>query len=189
MLFPIETERLRIRRFARGDADAVRAFTAHPSVARETTNIPRDDPQKLAEYLEKQSRIRLFAKNECVDLAIVRASDSAVLGLVSLVSNGERQGEIGWGLGIEYRGLGYATEAARGLLTFAFRDCAYHRIFAGTVLTNERSWKLMERLKMRKEAHFRQAHPPAEPGGSWLDTVRYAVLASEFWERDLCSRS
>jgi RimJ/RimL family protein N-acetyltransferase len=38
----------------------------------------------------------------------------------------------------------------------------------------------MERLGMRKEAHFVKAHVPAEPSGEWIDTVRYAVLAEEW---------
>lgn len=76
-------------------------------------------------------------------------------------------------------GCGYAAGAVRGLISFAFRSCGYHRVFAGTILTNERSWKLMERAGMRKEAHFREAHVPAEPGGPWIDSVRYAVLAPE----------
>ena len=33
---------------------------------------------------------------------------------------------------------------------------------------------------MRKEAHFREAHLPVEPEGPWIDTVRYAILASEW---------
>jgi len=189
MPFPIETERLWVRRFSKDDVDAIRAFTSHLSVASRTPNIPRDDPEKLAQYANIQNSIELFAKGMCVDLAIERKPDSRVLGLVTLVSNGNRQGEIGWALGPEYRGRGYATEAARGLMEFAFRDCEYHRIFANTGLANDRSWKVMERLGMRKEGHFREAQPPAEPGGPWRDTVRYAVLASEFWERELCSRS
>ena len=60
---------------------------------------------------------------------------------------------------------------------YVFRGCGYHRVFAGTILTNKRSWRLTERLGMRKEAHFREAHVPERPGGPWIDTVRYAVLA------------
>lgn len=180
MSFPIETKRLIVRRFGPEDLEAIVAFTAHPSVSRETTNIPRDDLAKLAEYCERQRRIELFEAKACVDLAIERKSDGFVLGLLSLVSDGNRQGEIGWALGIEHRGQGYTTEAARGLLGYVFTECGYHRIFAGTIYTNTRSWKLMERLGMRKEAHFLQAHVPAETGGRWIDTVRYAMLASEW---------
>jgi RimJ/RimL family protein N-acetyltransferase len=175
-----ETERLIIRRFRSVDAADIAEFASDRSVADETPNVPWQDPVKLLEYIETQQGLEVFAAKKCVDLAIERKSDRKVIGLLSFVSNGQRQGEIGWALGVEHRGCGYATEAVRGLISFAFRVCGYRRVFAGTILTNEPSWKLMERVGMRKEAHFREAHVPAEPGGPWIDSVRYAVLASEW---------
>jgi RimJ/RimL family protein N-acetyltransferase len=71
-------------------------------------------------------------------------------------------------------------DRGRGLISFAFGTCGCHRVFAGTAFTSERSWRLMERVGMRKEAHFRKAHVPAEPDGPWIDSVRYTVLASEW---------
>jgi RimJ/RimL family protein N-acetyltransferase len=175
-----ETGRLIVRRFRLEDANDVVEFTRDPSVAIEVPEIPRSDSIELAEYIEKQQALEIFAAGKSVDLAIERKSDHKVIGLVTFVSNGNRQGEVGWALGAEHRGSGYATEALRGLIDYAFTVCNYHRIFAGTIFTNQPSWRLMERLGMRKEAHFREAHVPAEPGGPWIDTVRYAVLASEW---------
>ena len=182
MTLPIETERLIIRRFTHADIDDIIEFTSHPSVFRETTNVPRDSRVKLAEYIDTQNNYELFESKKCVDLAVELKGSGRVIGLLSLVSNGERQGEIGWGFGIDCRGQGLATEAARRLIAYAFADCGYHRIFAGTIYTNTRSWKLMERLDMRKEAHFVKAHIPAEEGGEWIDTVRYAILAEKWRE-------
>ena len=113
MVFPIKTERLTVRRFMHGDVEAILAITAHPSVARETPNIPRGDPLKLDAYLDRQSRIELFEAGAYVDLAIERRCDGHVLGLLSLVSDGKRQGEIGRAAEIEHRGRSYVTEAAR----------------------------------------------------------------------------
>ena len=180
MTLPIRTERLIIRRFTLADIDDIIAFTAHPSVAQETTNIPREDRAKMMAYVETQNGYNRFETQACVDLACELKESGAVIGLLSLVSNGKRQGEIGWGFGIDYRGQGLATEAAHRLITYAFEECGYHRIFAGTIFTNSRSWALMERLGLRKEAHFVKAHVPAEEAGEWIDTVRYAVLAEEW---------
>jgi RimJ/RimL family protein N-acetyltransferase len=177
---PIRTDRLIIRRFTPADIDDIIAFTAHPSVAAETTNIPRDDRDKMMEYIETQNGYTLFETQECVDLACELKETGRVIGLLSLVSNGKRQGEIGWGFGVAYRGQGLATEAARRLITYLLDECGYHRIFADTIFTNTRSWKLMERIGMRKEAYFVKAHVPATPGGEWTDTLRYAVLAEEW---------
>ncbi|MFC2079560.1 GNAT family N-acetyltransferase [Candidatus Bipolaricaulota bacterium] len=180
MTLPIQTERLIIRRFTLTDVDEIIEFTAHPSVSRETTNIPREDREKMQEYVETQNGYSLFEAKKCVDLGVELKETGVLIGLLCLVSNGEHQGEIGWGFSIDHRGQGLATEAARRLITYAFEDCGYHRIFAGTIFTNTRSWALMERLGMRKEAHFVKAHVPAKPGGEWIDTVRYAVLAEEW---------
>lgn len=174
----IETARLRIRRFSHADIDDLLDAVRHPSVAVETTNIPHE-PRELAEYINRQNGLRLFESRACTDLAIERKQDRRVIGLLSLVSDGNRQGEIGWALGASYRGSGYATEAAQALISYLFASCGYHRVFAGTIVTNMASWKVMERLRMRKEAHFVQAHPPHGPGGAWIDTVRYAILAEE----------
>lgn len=180
MTLPIQSERLIIRRFTLTDIDDIIEFTAHPSVAQETTNIPREDRAKMTEYIKTQAGYGLFEAKKCVDLAVETKETGKVIGLLSLVSNGEHQGEIGWGFSIDHRGRGFATEAARRLITYAFEDCGYHRIFSGTIFTNTRSWTLMERLGLRKEAHFVKAHVPAEPGGEWIDTVRYAILAEEW---------
>ncbi len=176
----LQTDRLIIRRFTHADIDDIIEFTAHQSVSRETTNIPREDRAKMAEYVDTQNGYSLFEADKCVDLAVELKETGRVVGLLSVVSNGDRQGEIGWGFGIECRGQGLATEAVRRLITYVFGDCGYHRIFAGTIFTNTRSWALMERLGMRKEAHFVKAHVPAEPGVEWIDTVRYAILGEEW---------
>jgi RimJ/RimL family protein N-acetyltransferase len=180
MTLPIRTDRLIIRRFTFADIDDIIRFTSHPSVAAETTNIPREDRDKMMEYIETQSGYTLFETRACVDLAVELKETGVVIGLLSLISNGMRQAEIGWGFGIDYRGQGLATEAARRLIDYAFEECGYHRIFAGTIFTNTRSWRMMERLGMRKEARFVKAHAPATPGGEWIDTVRYAILAEEW---------
>ena len=180
MTLPIDTDRLIIRRFTKADIDDIIEFTADPSVSRETTSIQREDRSRVAEYVETQNGLSLFEAGKCVDLAVELRETGKVIGLLSFVGNGERQGEIGWGFGIDHRGRGLATEAARGLMSYLFEGCGYHRVFAGTVHTNTRSWMLMERLGMRKEAHFVKAHVPAEPGKEWIDTVRYATLAEEW---------
>ena len=103
MPLPIQTARLEIRRFTHDDIPGIQEFTSHPSVSRETPNIPHNDPKKLADYVDAQNGLELFAAKKCIDLAIERKADGRVIGLLSLVSNGERQGEIGWGLGIDHR--------------------------------------------------------------------------------------
>ena len=80
-------------------------------------------------------------------------------------------------LGRKYQGQGLATEAARALLAYGFDELGMHRIAARTGRDNRRSWYLMERLGMRREAHFRASH---RVEGAWRDEFIYALLASEW---------
>ena len=62
-------------------------------------------------------------------------------------------------------------------MTYGFDQMGLHRIAARTGRHNERSWRLMERLGMRREAHFRESQVVE---GVWCDEFAYAVLAGEW---------
>lgn len=67
--------------------------------------------------------------------------------------------EIGWRLAAEHWGRGYATEAARGALRFAFDELALDEILAWTVPTNQRSRRVMDKLGMRRDPADDFDHP------------------------------
>ena len=92
-----------------------------------------------------------------------------MIGLIGLMCEDHHQGAIGWGLGIDYRGAGYATEGAKALMRAGFSELGLHRIHAQTSHVNRGSWRVMERLGMRKEAHFREAEFRE---GAWIDVLR-----------------
>jgi RimJ/RimL family protein N-acetyltransferase len=100
-----------------------------------------------------------------------------VLGLLTLVRKAHGQAEIGYALGRAHRGRGYATEAARGLLAYAFAELGLHRVQATTSPDNRASWRVMERLGMRREGRLREAAPQ---GGAWSDVLVYGILGSAF---------
>jgi RimJ/RimL family protein N-acetyltransferase len=56
--------------------------------------------------------------------------------------------EVGWRLASEFWGKGYATEAARTALTYAFTDLDLAEVVSFTARTNVRSQRVMERLGM-----------------------------------------
>ena len=86
--------------------------------------------------------------------------------------------EIGWVISSGHQGRGYATEAARALMDFAFNKLRCHRVVATCQPENAASWRVMERLGMRREAHFRQALH--QKNGMWWDEYFYALLADEY---------
>jgi len=176
MTLPISTERLILRRPAHKDIQDIIEIVSHPSVARVTTEIEANE-SKVREYIDKQHSYKPFEKNKYYDLMIERKEDGKVVGLMGLMCEDHQQGMIGWALGIEYRGHGYAIEGARALIGYGFSELDLHRIFAKTSNFNTASWKLAERIGMRKEAHLREAELR---DGKWIDVLTYGVLADEW---------
>lgn len=72
------------------------------------------------------------------------------------VSYGE-QAEIGYTLVRSYHGQGYATEAVRAVISYGFGNLGLHRIYANVACANLRSVALLERLGLRREAHFKRS--------------------------------
>ena len=89
--------------------------------------------------------------------------------------------EVGYIVNRDYQRKGYAVEALSAVIALAFQD-GVHRVFAECDPRNTASWKLMEKLGMRREAHFRQnlySHTDDKGQPKWKDTYVYAVLNSE----------
>lgn len=91
-----------------------------------------------------------------------------------------RQGEIGYIFNPAYHGQGYATEAARVLLELGFEGLGLHRIYARCAAANTASWRVMERLGMRREAHLREN---LFVKGAWDEELIYAMLEDEWRAR------
>jgi len=89
----------------------------------------------------------------------------------------DAQAELGWVLDPAHAGHGYATEAVRALLRYCFEDLGVRRVVANCFLDNAASWRLMERVGMRREAHA--VRESLHRSGAWLDTVSYALLRDE----------
>ena len=89
--------------------------------------------------------------------AVEGKEDGRFMGTVGMHKPGPEFGvgrpciEIGWRLAPEFWGKGYATEAAREVLYFAFRVLELPEVVSFTALQNVRSFAIMERLGLRRE--------------------------------------
>jgi RimJ/RimL family protein N-acetyltransferase len=180
MALPIETERLHLRRYQDRDLTDILAFSSDTDywLAR-NLDWPVTE-EGVRTYWETQRAVDPGTDPEWFALLIELKAEGKAIGQVGLgvVKTGEhRQGTIGWLLGRRYQGQGLATEAAGALLSYGFDELGMHRIVARTGRDNRRSWHLMERLGMRREAHFRKSH---RVKGQWRDEFIYAVLAEEW---------
>ena len=178
--YPIETERLRLRPFNRGDVDAVFAYRSLPEVARYLFDDPMSHEECAEAVRLRAGQIAFAAEGDKILLAVERKDDGRLVGEVSLIwrSIGDEQAEIGYILHPDAQRLGYATEAARGLLTFAFGQVRLHRVYARCDARNEPSANVMRRLGMRQEAHL---HEHAFVKGRWDEELVFAILDRDWF--------
>jgi RimJ/RimL family protein N-acetyltransferase len=177
--YPIETERLRLRPFTRGDVDAVFAYRQRDDVARFLFDEPMSRESCAEAVQARTAQTGWHNEGDKILIAVERKIDLHMIGEVSMILRNEiaRQAEIGYIFHPDYHGHGYATEAARALLAMAFDGAGAHRVYARCDARNEASWRLMERLGMRREAHFRE-HVRVK--GTWDEELIYAMLEDEW---------
>lgn len=179
---PIRTERLLMRVMTLDDVDDVHAYQSLPEVCRYLLYEPRSRERVEEKIREWLGMGRLAKVGDDLELALELLdgpSKGRVIGhsYFKLTSTDDLSGEIGWSLHPDFEHQGYASEAARAMLAYAFTTLGLHRVTAELDPRNTASVALCKRLGMREEAYFRE-HMWFK--GEWGDTGVYAVLASEF---------
>jgi RimJ/RimL family protein N-acetyltransferase len=168
---PIETERLILRQFAPGDWRAVHRYMSDQHV---TAFLPEGvmSPARARAYAARNAR-----KPHAI--AVIEKTSKQLIGHMPFHPwFAPATWEVGWALARDHQGFGYATEAASALLGYAFGALGCHRVIATCQPENPASWRVAEKLRMRREAHFRACL--SRPGGEWWDEYFYAILAEEF---------
>lgn len=173
----LETERLILRDFRLEDTEAVHAYGSDPEVTAYMPwgpNSPEDTAVFMARVLEQQAtwpRLDL-------SLAIELKAEACVVGSIALHLRDIRNAsvEMGYVLRRDLWGQGIFSEAAAAMTSLGFR-LGLHRIAATCDVRNTGSYRVMEKLGMRREGCFRQDR---QLRGAWRDTYLYAVLAEEW---------
>jgi ribosomal-protein-alanine N-acetyltransferase len=176
----VETERLILRAPREADLAAFLAYRNHPDNCRYQGLEPTDEARAAA-FLRDQAVLDVAAGDCWMMCALERRADGRMIGEVGMYigSLEQRSGDIGWSLHPDFQGQGYATEAARALLDYAFGTRALHRVTANGDARNAASTRVMERLGMRREGSFVQSR---FADGARHDEVLYALLREE-WRR------
>ncbi|WP_395690302.1 GNAT family N-acetyltransferase [Nocardioides sp.] len=178
--WPLRTARLTIRPATSDDVDATWAFRRLPEVAEWVTRRfdERDeyaevflDPDRLA------STLVVERDGEVVGDLMLRVEDAWAQAEVAEQAQGS-QAELGWTLDPAHAGQGLATEAVAELVRVCFEDLGLRRVVALCFADNTASWRLMERVGMRRETHT--VKESLHRSGRWLDGLGYALLAEEW---------
>ena len=170
----IQTKRLCLRRFAAGDAPAVYAhYGSDPLVNRYINWAPSRTPAG-ADTFVKTHLVRYDTDPAFYSWAIVLAG--AVIGSIGLsnVNDAAQSAELGDSIGSAWWGKGLASEAASAVLTYAFNEVGFRRIFAAHHVDNAASGRVLQKIGMRREGVMRDGQRNAD--GSCSDLILYGVL-------------
>ncbi|WP_027482426.1 GNAT family N-acetyltransferase [Deinococcus pimensis] len=175
----LRTPRLVLRRLREEDAPVLAAYRSDPDVARFQGWGPTFSEDR-ARALVHAMRARQPGEDGWFQFAVAHGGTDELLGDVGLRTFEVRHAEIGFTLARTAQGRGYAAEAVRAVLAYAFGPLGVHRVVAGVDPRNERSSVLLSRLGFRHEGRFVESWPE---GDGWLDEDRHALLAREFSAR------
>lgn len=174
-----EFTEMELREFTESDCEAVHVFASDAEVVRfqdwgpNSVEQTRDFIAQARDAASEESRTRY-----ALAVILQNCGNATLIGSCELVVEREHEaGIIGYSLARQHWGRGYATEAASLLLRLGFDSLGLHRISATADIRNVASWRVLEKVGMRREAHFREH---MRQRGEWRDSVVYAILEGEW---------
>ena len=174
----LRTERLALRPLTRADVPQLHAVFSDAEVMRYWSNSPHPDQARTEAMVDSINDG--FERREILQWGIEREADGRLLGTVTLIAGGEQpRAELGYVLGREHWGQGFAGEAQRRVIEFAFEELGLHRLEADTHPENAASLRSLERLGFRREGVLRERWTIA---GEVSDSVIFGLLAREWRE-------
>lgn len=174
----LSTERLIIRPFREDDYKDLHEYLS----LKETYQYEPGKPVSI-EAAERIATDR--AKNTNFRAVTLNDDNKKLIGHVSFIQT-EPKAFLTWEIGFifnpTFQSQGYATEASRALIKYAFKELSAHRVVGFCSTENTASWKVLEKCGMKREgllsknAFFRR-DKDGQP--LWMDSYEYAILAED----------
>lgn len=178
--WPVRTDRLTFRPCAEADIETTWRYRQLPDVSEWITRAPTTIEAYREQFLDaaRMSKTMVFELDgQVIGDLMLDVQDAWAQAEVADQAKGV-EAELGWVLDPAYGGKGYATEAVLGLIRVCFEELRLRRVVANCFADNESSWRLMERIGMRREVHTRKES--LHRSGEWMDGLMYALLAEEW---------
>jgi len=118
-------------------------------------------------------------------LAVTRTGDDRVIGFARIAPSGPWAAKLGYAIHADHWGRGYATDASRVMLRFAFGTLERHRVTAAIGPENEASIAVVKRLGFGYEGHLRDH---VFTNGAWRDSLLYSLLEHDYADRSCGGR-
>jgi ribosomal-protein-alanine N-acetyltransferase len=176
--FPIlESERLSFRKLT--DLDAPEVFKL-----RSNSELMKYVPRPLLKSEDEALAMIHFMntkldENTAINWGVTIKGTDKIIGFFGFyrVQPENYRTEIGYMLLSEHQGRGYATEAVKTMLNYAFNHLNFNSVDAVIDPDNVGSEKVLQKSGFRKEAHFKEDEYFE---GKFWDSVHYGILKREF---------
>jgi RimJ/RimL family protein N-acetyltransferase len=173
----LRTARLSLGSFSPEDATELQRLAGAREIADTTVSIPHPyDLDHALAWIGQQRREAV--RGRATNFAIRLLGDGPLIGSAGLrdIDPEHLQAELGFWIGREWWGQGYAREAAAAVIRFGFDSLGLNRICAHHMARNPAAGKVLRALEMRQEGLLRQR---VRKWGVYEDVVLYAIIRDD----------
>ena len=168
------TDRLVIREFKEADGEDLYEYLSNEEVV-------KFEPYKA--FTREEAYAEAKRRSEDNNFLAVCLNDGKLIGNLYFSKGEYETWEVGYVFNVNYWGNGYATEALKALINYSFGELGVRRIIAMCDPNNPNSWKLLERVGMRREGTLLQNvyfFTDENNNPIWKDTYEYGILKDEY---------
>jgi [ribosomal protein S5]-alanine N-acetyltransferase len=173
----LQTRRLTLGAFEPEDAPELQRMAGAREIADTTVSIPHPyDLDHALAWIGQQRKESV--RGRATNFAIRLLPDFPLIGCVGLrdIDREHLQAELGFWIGREWWGKGYAREAAAEVLRFGFEDLGLNRICAHHMARNPAAGQVLLHLGMQREGVLRER---VRKWGVYEDVILYAMLRAD----------
>ncbi|HAT8341961.1 TPA: GNAT family N-acetyltransferase [Legionella pneumophila] len=177
----LETERLFLRTFQENDVESLIAISQDQKVMQFFPAIPTRE--ETIAFID-----RIIAHQEEKNFSLYAAefkNTDEMIGFVGLFTATFQAHftpaiEIGWRLSSKHWNKGYATEAAKAVLDYAFRKLNLDEVVSFTSVLNKPSIRVMQKIGLHTNLEDNFDNPKVPSGSPLIDHVLYRLKRSEY---------
>lgn len=177
-MMTLTTERLELRPIRNEDAPGIWPHVSDPEIARYMSWEPHESLDVTRRFIEDV--VRRMEQGSTVSWTIRERPSGSVCGLVSLIAIMRThralrydKAELAYWIGQPFQGQGYATEACRAVLDYAFGELNLNKVTVAHDAENAASAALIRRLGFRRVGI---EHRHFQKNGRWIDHIIYELL-------------
>jgi RimJ/RimL family protein N-acetyltransferase len=173
---PLTGDGTRLREFRRDDLEDYLAIVGDDRV---TTWLSFDSRDRSAARTALDNIVGRVQQADRPDylLAVTRLDDNRMIGFARLGPTGVQAAHLGYAIAADHWGHGYATDACRTMLAYAFETLGLHRVSAAIGPDNLASIAVVKRLGFSYEGRIRHH---VFTNGAWRDSLLYSLLTDEW---------